>query len=826
MNDEQKKLDESLLAWAQWEVDYVNGYKTKELELPEAEQHELLLGCERYTPNTLHTTDGRAIQDKLKDPVVFKIFKILECGSPVKCFVELFEAAKSGKLADHMTFKELCDVFADRFCRTNSTNPNLKYGIRYSETYLDFMVLMRSHGGNSMCQYGILTLQLGGLSPHHLRTLVAKSSDALQNPNLIFENIARVRRLMDAVGYKGPIAVAGDCTKVHPRLAYSTDFGGHILGSTLPLDECQVDEVEDIENVIDRIHKAKAEATQVRAILAKIPLPQYTPQVVALLPTTGKDDACGIHEQLMSLLHMAACLEMHVISLAADGAASELLLQCMMDQEASVMEPFTYSYPLYGIHLQAPVFKTGPLVSITDPPHARKTCRNQPQHGTHTASLGVGFLVNKSLIDLQKTGISGLVTRDVVDVDKQDDGAAQRMFHVAALLAAVEPSISELEGQQYTIRDGFEGIFVYLFMFGLLFDAWISHEMDIKDRVLCALRAHFFLHLWKEYISTLSKAYPDLYSTSCSFISAPSFHIFNRLCDTLVLLALIFTKEYPDQPFCPWLLGTEFVEHFFGLTCMLLPDFAYAELVKIVRHVMVRQWLLLTPTYKENREKDSCAGYILDVDTTPLSNNQSRNTLVGIGSHDDLTDTDLHSSDSDSDPNSEPQGTLEGAGEQKFPDIDLDNTITQSNDYPLLHATPQAHTPYGPEVPSSFDIPSERKITSHVLDSSGKVLVTKMLESWRVMQSGTTMKSERVVQMDPKFALRRVCESAEKVRNNETEIAHEAALKEKLKASEASHRVRLHQSLHAASASQKKTRELQWQVAAKALRKALPEYHV
>lgn len=75
---------------------------------------------------------------------------------------------------------------------------------------------------------------------------------------------------MDAVGYKGPIAVAGDCTKVHPRLAYSTDFGGHILGSTLPLDECQVDEVEDIENVIDRIHKAKAEATQVRAILAKV----------------------------------------------------------------------------------------------------------------------------------------------------------------------------------------------------------------------------------------------------------------------------------------------------------------------------------------------------------------------------------------------------------------------------------------------------------------------------------------------------------------------------------------------------------------------------
>jgi hypothetical protein len=95
---------------------------------------------------------------------------------------------------------------------------------------------------------------------------------------------------------------------------------------------------------------------------------------------------------------------MHIISFAADGAASDLLSQCMMDHETSVTEPFTYSYPLYGIHLLAPVLKTGPLISITDLLHTQKTCHNQPQHGTHTASLGVGFLVNKLLIELQKTG--------------------------------------------------------------------------------------------------------------------------------------------------------------------------------------------------------------------------------------------------------------------------------------------------------------------------------------------------------------------------------------------------------------------------------------
>jgi hypothetical protein len=100
--------------------------------------------------------------------------------------------------------------------------------------------------------------------------LVAKSDDALTNPYLIFENVARVKRLVDSVKYTGPVAVAGDCTKVRARLAYSTDFGSHVLGSVLPLENCVVDEYEDINSIVEDITKAKAAATQVRAILIKV----------------------------------------------------------------------------------------------------------------------------------------------------------------------------------------------------------------------------------------------------------------------------------------------------------------------------------------------------------------------------------------------------------------------------------------------------------------------------------------------------------------------------------------------------------------------------
>lgn len=151
--------------------------------------------------------------------------------------------------------------------------------------------------------------------------------------------------------------------------------------------------------------------------------------MIALIPTSGNDNADDIHAQHMKALKMASNLSLPVISFAADGATLEMAAQVLMDKEQSDLPHVTYDYPLYGVHLQAPVFRhTGPVVSISDSPHGQKTCRNNPQHGTHTASLGSGYLVNHSLIELFECEGAGLVKRDVHDVDKQDDGAACRVF--------------------------------------------------------------------------------------------------------------------------------------------------------------------------------------------------------------------------------------------------------------------------------------------------------------------------------------------------------------------------------------------------------------
>lgn len=159
--------------------------------------------------------------------------------------------------------------------------------------------------------------------------------------------------------------------------------------------------------------------------------------------------------------------------------------------------------------------------------------------------------------------------------------------------------------------------------------------MNVCDCVLSAMRAQMFLHIWYRHIATLSelKELGDLYSLTRSFISPVSFNIFNRLCDSLLLLVLAHAKYYPEHPFCPWLMGTEFIEHFFGIARSLLPNFTYAELLKMVKHTMLQQCLLLSGKFDVKKERDSRASYILDYDATLLTNkelSQARVTLTTL----------------------------------------------------------------------------------------------------------------------------------------------------------------------------------------------------
>ncbi|KAG6908109.1 hypothetical protein DXG01_006147 [Tephrocybe rancida] len=467
-SEEKLKLESTLRAWARWEVDTVANlvrsahckrmtnnkneicdacasvkndpsfkravkHAVNESKLSVDEQREVLAMRVKHAPHTAQTLEAHTLLKKLEDPVLFDVHRLLKHGQNIDCFLQLYMHAQDGKLKNLDVFQDICEVLVDKLNREESIQP---------------------HSASAGRAFGVTFT--------YFRLLVANSEDTLQNPQLIYENIAKVKRLVDAIGYTGPVSFASDCTKVHPWLTFSNEYGGHVLGSVLPMDACKIQEASDIDDIIDKVKEDKTLSTQVRVYMVKVPLPQIAPLIVVALPTISGGDAEFIHLQQMKVLKMASNLRLPIISFSADGASSELSAQSTMDKQASELPPIVYEYLLYGIFLKAPVFKdTGPLVSITDPPHGRKTCRNQPQNGTHTASLGIGYLVNRSLVDLYGCPDSGLVHRDVENVDKQDDGAARHAFHEGAL-----HSLMSMDSKgSASIKENFEGLFVYLFVF-------------------------------------------------------------------------------------------------------------------------------------------------------------------------------------------------------------------------------------------------------------------------------------------------------------------------------------------------------------------------
>lgn len=117
----------------------------------------------------MQRTDARSLGGQLKDLTIFNVFQGLERGKTTNTFLRLYQAAACGELDTKQMFVELCSIMEDHLRHERSNNANAKYGIRYPQNYLNFMILLHSYGGSTARQYGILTSQLGGPSSRQLR---------------------------------------------------------------------------------------------------------------------------------------------------------------------------------------------------------------------------------------------------------------------------------------------------------------------------------------------------------------------------------------------------------------------------------------------------------------------------------------------------------------------------------------------------------------------------------------------------------------------------------------------------------------------------------
>ena len=175
--------------------------------------------------------------------------------------------------------------------------------------------------------------------------------------------------------------------------------------------------------------------------------------MIAMIPTKGNEGAEQIAHLIRQVIEMAHMANLNILSFGADGARSEFNAQTIITNEA--LNFLEYKDSFYKIHFKAPIYNGKPFIRVQDPKHAKKTARNQIFSGAKLLSLGIDTARYDQLFELAHRSQHFLLKRDVLNVDKQDDGAAFRTFHSNNLMQI------PING---TLTDETIGLFIYLFV--------------------------------------------------------------------------------------------------------------------------------------------------------------------------------------------------------------------------------------------------------------------------------------------------------------------------------------------------------------------------
>lgn len=107
----------------------------------------------------------------------------------------------------------------------------------------------------------------------------------------------------------------------------------------------------------------------------QVPLPGVPTFIAALLSSHKNEGADEISQLHLEFIRLAQEEGIQVLSMGADGAASEFVAQAKVVSAAP--EFYTFSAPDLDLNIKIPLFNNQPVVLIQDPKHARKTSSNQ-----------------------------------------------------------------------------------------------------------------------------------------------------------------------------------------------------------------------------------------------------------------------------------------------------------------------------------------------------------------------------------------------------------------------------------------------------------------
>ncbi|CAI2190875.1 17376_t:CDS:2, partial [Funneliformis geosporum] len=297
--------------------------------------------------------------------------------------------------------------------------------------------------------YAIFQKNLTGRTIRNICVQRAQSDLALDDPSICFENMAKFRKFLNSINYDRPIAASTDNTKLEEKLRYSASLDA-ILGSILLLQETLVSSYDEIDTIVKKIQTNNAIAKYVHIYILQVPIPKVPPFVLGIISNNSENvlDVYKIHKQVLEL---AAYFKIHILSIGADGASIEIKAQkCIMETNTETKLEF-----------------------------------------------------NDELYELSKSPNSALYHADVLNVDKQDDGAAYRLFSYEFLHEVSQTLNSDSKNK---------GLLIYLFIIRELIDSYLNREISNHERIKMVMIGSLFLKIWKQFIQNATNKYKGIFS--------------------------------------------------------------------------------------------------------------------------------------------------------------------------------------------------------------------------------------------------------------------------------------------------------------------------
>ncbi|RHZ46483.1 hypothetical protein Glove_620g12 [Diversispora epigaea] len=509
------------------------------------------LFSDKFTRKKLNTSQKRKLNRQIFSEAEWKIDREGYCVRAKNCngeyindnlCIECKQLKSNTKLDNRLngafdnvdTFKGLCAVICQVINRKEEGKE--MRNLQYSEEFTNFLIVL---GTISPRVLELFRQNLVGRSIQNIRKLRANSSDTLTNPDLCFENVAQFKRFLDKINYKGPIAAMSNNTKLKPSLRYSSRLGC-IIGSILSNEETKIQEYNDIPRIINSIKDKKAIANYVRVYILQIPLPKFSPVIIALIPNNGKDSAdniANIHKKL--ILEIVPQLNISILSIGSDRAVAEfgaqsIILNTKTDKKVEIIDK------TLNINFNCPVFSNiEPVLRIQDLKHVKKTARNVVMSGARVLTFGKHIACFEHFLKLVNLSNSVLYNGDVIKLDRQDDRAAYRSFCHQNLAQC-------LNGKE--IKEGYEGELV---------DSYLNREICPIERMRMYMIAYFFLRLWHFHIDTMTHKYPHYISVRKNFMATQSYSIFSSLSESMMILIKAHREYYSEFPLIPWMHGSE-----------------------------------------------------------------------------------------------------------------------------------------------------------------------------------------------------------------------------------------------------------------------------